>query len=115
MIVANALVGIPLLCINVPIVVVCLAYVGWLSPAVLACGLVFAVLAIAASTSCWARGDAAAPARPGRAGRRWSATSATLIDGFRELKLHRGRREAFLDESPGAGRRGGPRPERRRR
>ena len=31
MLIANALVGVPQLCINVPIVVACLAYVGWLS------------------------------------------------------------------------------------
>jgi putative ATP-binding cassette transporter len=30
-IVAGALVGLPLICINLPVVVACLAYVGWLS------------------------------------------------------------------------------------
>ena len=36
--------------------------------------------------------------RQGRAATCWSATSATLIAGFRELKQHRGRREAFLED-----------------
>ncbi len=45
-IVANALVGIPLICINLPIVIVCLAYVGWLSLPVLISGIAFAVPAI---------------------------------------------------------------------
>ena len=35
-ILANALVGVPHLCINIPIVVACFAYAGWLSPAILA-------------------------------------------------------------------------------
>src|SRR5262249_33654648 len=35
LVVANAFVGIPLLCINLPVVVCCLAYLGWLSIAVL--------------------------------------------------------------------------------
>ena len=34
----------------------------------------------------------------------------TLIGGFRELKLHRGRREAFLAESLEPDHRLGPRP-----
>ena len=32
---SNALIGIPVICINLPIVFACLAYVGWLSPVVL--------------------------------------------------------------------------------
>ena len=75
-IVANALVGIPLLCINLPIVVACLAYVGWLSPAVLACGLVFAALAIAVYAAAGAAGHAPAPASPARGRIAWWLTSA---------------------------------------
>ena len=36
-ILANALVGVPHLCINIPIVIACLAYIGWLSPTIFAC------------------------------------------------------------------------------
>ena len=41
------MVGLPHLCINIPIVIACLVYIGWLSPLILACGVVFAALAIA--------------------------------------------------------------------
>src|SRR5689334_13653207 len=47
-ILAGALVAVPHLCINIPIVVACLAYAGWMSPPILACGVVFAAGAIAA-------------------------------------------------------------------
>jgi putative pyoverdin transport system ATP-binding/permease protein len=94
-IVANALVGIPLICINLPIVLVCLAYVGWLSLPVLISGLLFAAPGIF--------GDKALIAAGVRQLTRARAEQDTLvghfralIDGFRELKIHRPRREAFL-------------------
>src|SRR4051794_13413397 len=46
--VANALVGVPQICINVPIVVACFAFVGWLNPLILLCGAVFAAMAVGA-------------------------------------------------------------------
>src|SRR4051794_10398441 len=48
--VANGIAGIPLLGINLPIVLACLVYVGWLSPPVLVCGLLLTVPAIAVNT-----------------------------------------------------------------
>jgi len=94
-IVADALVGIPLICINLPIVLVCLAYVGWLSPPVLISGLVFAAPAIFSD-----RALIAAGVRQLTRGRAEQDTLVghfrALIDGFRELKIHRPRREAFL-------------------
>lgn len=95
--VANGLAGIPLLGINLPIVLACLVYVGWLSPPVLVCGLLFTVPAIAGDTFlmgrgvrqlAWARAEQDALVGHFR----------SMIDGFRELKLHRSKREAFLDE-----------------
>ncbi len=47
--IANALVGIPHLCINVPILIACLIYIGWLSPLIFVCGVFFAAPAIAIS------------------------------------------------------------------
>ncbi len=95
--IANALVGVPQLCINGPIVLACVAYVGWLSPTLLSFGVVFAVAAIAAFTALSSRG-----VRRLRAARARQVALVghfrTLIDGFRELKLHRGRRGAYLDE-----------------
>ena len=84
-IVANALVGIPLLGINLPIVIVGLAYVGWLSPGVLAAGLVFAALAIA-------------------------VYQATALRGMRRLALARAGQDTLVGSFPHADR-GVPRAE----
>lgn len=95
--VANGIAGIPLLGINLPIVLACLVYVGWLSPPVLVCGILFTVPAIAVNTLLMSHGV-----------RQLTRARAeqdvlvghfrSLIDGFRELKLHQRRREAFLDD-----------------
>ncbi len=86
-ILANALVGVPHLCINIPIVIACLAYIGWLSPTIFAAGVVFAALAIAAYLEALDKGveRGAAPRD------RQDAPVGhfrTAIEGFRELKLH---------------------------
>src|SRR5439155_15492558 len=75
-------------------------YVGWLAPAILGYGIVFAASAIwvYVALSTWG------VARLRRARAEQDALVGhlrTLIDGFRELKLHRGRRESFLDEGLG--------------
>lgn len=98
--VANGLAGIPLIGINLPIVAACLAYVGWLSPPILLCGLAFTVPAIAIDKLLMGRGV-----------RRLTEARAeqdalvghfrAMIDGFRELKIHRARREAFVDDCLG--------------
>ena len=96
--IANAMVGVPHLCINIPIVIACLAYIGWLSPAIFACGVIFAALAIAAYVVLSARGVE----QLRRARARQDALVGyfrALIGGFRELKLHRGRRASYLVES----------------
>jgi putative ATP-binding cassette transporter len=103
-IVANALVGIPQVCVNVPIVVACLVYAGWLSPTVFVCGTVFAALAITAYLAFSAKG--VDHLRSARAGQDVLVGQfRTLIEGFRELKQNRRRREAFLDHGlePSAG------------
>ena len=96
--IANAMVGLPHLCINIPIVIACLVYTGWLAPRSMACGVVFAALAIVAYVIVSARGMKAL-----RQARERQALLVghfrTLIGGFRELKVHRGRREAYLAES----------------
>ena len=55
--VASAIVGVPQLCINVPIVVACLVYIAWLSPMIFAFGVVFAGGAIGAYVILSARGS----------------------------------------------------------
>ena len=98
-IVAETLIGIPLLCINGPIVVVCMAYLGWLSPTVLACGVLLAVPAIVASQLAVA-GRGIRRLRAARQGQdALVGHFRGVIEGFRELKQHRGRREAFVAEA----------------
>ncbi len=97
-ILAGALVGLPHLCINIPIVVACFAYVGWLSPPVFVAGVIFAAAAIAtyvAISSSGLRGLRRARARQDAV----VGHFRTAIGGFRELKQHGGRRRAFLDGS----------------
>jgi putative ATP-binding cassette transporter len=97
-IVTGALIGIPLLCINLPVVLGSLVYIGWLAPPVLICGLIVAVPAIYGYHVLAGRGFR--QLRKAREGQdALVAHFRTLIDGFRELKLHRRRREAFLEES----------------
>ncbi len=96
--VGGALVGVPHLCINLPIVVACLGYIGWLSPTILAFGVIFGVAAMAAHFALAGRGVQAltrARARHDRVVDHFR----TSIGGFRELKLHDGRRAAFLAEA----------------
>lgn len=97
-IVAGALVGIPQVAINIPLVVICLAYTGWLSPVILACGAGFATLAVLAYLTL------ISPAMNHLQGARAAQDALvghfrTLIDGFRELKLHAPRRAAFLSRA----------------
>ena len=96
--IAGAMVGLPHLCINIPIVIACLIYTGWLAPRSLACGLVFATVAIFVYVIVSTRGMKSL-----RRAREQQALLVghfrTLIAGFRELKLHSGRREAYVAES----------------
>jgi putative ATP-binding cassette transporter len=96
--IASAMVGVPHLCINFPIVIACLVYIGCLSLVIIACGVSFAALAIAVYIVLSSRGVK----QLRRARESQDALVGhfrTLIGGFRELKLHRGRRASFADES----------------
>ena len=97
-IVGGALVGIPHVCINLPLIAICLAYTGWLSPMILAFGFGFAALAILAYLGLVS--PAMRQLQAARAGQDVLVGHIrTLIDGFRELKQHRGRGEAFLSRA----------------
>jgi putative ATP-binding cassette transporter len=95
---AAALTAIPPLLINLTVLVGCFVYLGQISPVVLACTLAFTVPAVASHQWLVARG-----------GRLMALARAEhdalaghfrqLVEGFKELKLHRERREAFLEES----------------
>ena len=97
-VVANALAGFPLATLNIAILVICLGYVGWLAPLILAWGGLFA--AIAGVTHHFTTKYGVGQLRAAR-GRQDSLVEhyRTLIGGFRELKQHGPRREAFLAEA----------------
>ena len=93
-IVAGALSGIPLVA-STPVVAACLVYLGWLSPVILVSGAIAAGSAVAAYVTMAAL--AASHLRESRAGQDALVRHfGTLIGGFRELKLHRGRRDALF-------------------
>jgi putative ATP-binding cassette transporter len=96
--IAGAMVGLPHLCINIPIVIACLIYTGWLAPRSIACGMGFATVAIFVYVIVSTRGMKSL-----RRAREQQALLVdhfrTLIAGFRELKLHSGRRQAYVAES----------------
>lgn len=95
-IVAQAISGIPSLCVALVTLACGLGYVGWLSPVAMVGAVVFLILAV---------GSYHALARPARRylheGREDSDNVMRqverMLDGIKELKLHRPRREAFFD------------------
>jgi len=95
--ITQALTYIPLFCINVIVVVGCLAYLGWLSlPALLG---VLAFMAVGVVSYQYATARAMLFHRMGReqSDQLYSHFRA-LTTGTKELKLHRRRSEAFIDE-----------------
>jgi putative pyoverdin transport system ATP-binding/permease protein len=96
-IVSGALAGLPQVCVNGPVVVICAAYVGWLSPLVLACGL--GGVAVAILGHGWLAQSGLRHLKRARASQDALVDHfRSLIGGFRELKANRRRREAFLAE-----------------
>jgi len=94
----TALSAVPLLFINLTVFIGCFLYLAILSRAVLVCSLLFAVPAILSHQWMAGRGFGM------MVGARAEQDSLVghfraLVDGFKELKLHRERRAAFLDES----------------
>ena len=95
--ITRAFMDVPFFCINLTIVLSCLVYLGWLSPAVFGSLLVFLVLGMAGLMLPKRAAD--------RIWRHARDESDTLFEHFRaltgglkELRLHRPRREAFLRE-----------------
>jgi putative ATP-binding cassette transporter len=95
LVIAQAFNFLPLLCINAAVAFCCLAYLGWLSLPVLAVVLAFLVLGAVSYQL-----PAVRAFRHLRAARQEHdvllAHFRGLIEGIKELKLHAGRREAFL-------------------
>lgn len=95
--ITGLLAAVPLLCINSAVVVACLAYMSWLSPTLFVIMLVFLLVGI--TTYLFPLRMAAAKFRAVREEydnlqKQFNA----LIGGAKELKLHRDRRGAFLDD-----------------
>jgi len=94
--IATALTYIPVMCMHCVVVLTCLVYMAWLSWPVFLGVLAFMVLGIAAYRFPFVKGRYYINASR----REWDALFNRfqgLISGAKELKLHRGRREAFLD------------------
>jgi putative pyoverdin transport system ATP-binding/permease protein len=97
-VIANALINVPLLFMNIVIVVGCLIYLGWLSWSVLAGVLGFMVCGVIIYQVLMKR----ALHYVMLTRQQWDVLFKhlrALVEGTKELKLHRRRREAFLSES----------------
>lgn len=93
-----ALSGLPVLFINTTVVLGCFGYLGYLSPAVLGCTVAFAVPAVLGQKALMGRGhELLVGARAEQDA--LSGHFRALIEGFKELKLNRDRRLAFLHDS----------------
>ncbi|HYO62153.1 MAG TPA: cyclic peptide export ABC transporter [Pyrinomonadaceae bacterium] len=93
----NALLLIPLFCINVAVIAGCLVYLCWLSPSAFGLVAAFMLLGVGAFRLAVGRGM--------RFQKRGREETDTLFEHFRaltggtkELKLHRRRREAFVSD-----------------
>lgn len=104
-VIANALMGLPVMAINLAVLTCCLGYVGWMSPTVLAAIIVILVLGAtsyhlivlrAMRSLLRARDEQDDLMKQFRG----------MTDGAKELKLHHGRRRAFVEQllEPACGR-----------
>src|SRR5215471_823268 len=92
----GAISAMPMLCINGAVVAACLAYMGWLSPRLflVMCG----ILVIGVTTYLLPLNRAVRSFRVARDEyNNLQKHFGSLINGSKELKVHRERREAFLD------------------
>jgi putative ATP-binding cassette transporter len=95
--IAGALLGVPILCVNVAILLCCLLYLGWLSPLLLLGVVGFLVVGVLSYQLPVLR----ALGHLHRARQEHEALMKHfrgLTEGVKELKMHRSRREAFLGQ-----------------
>ena len=95
--ISNAVFMVPFLCIDIAIVVGCLIYIAWLSWSVLLMVCVFMVLAIGSCHILLKRGGQLLTLAREEQDRLFKHFRS-LTDGTKELKLHRQRRLAFVEE-----------------
>lgn len=95
--IAESLVALPTICIEGAMVVGCIAYLGWLSPPLL--GMVFVLVLVGGVGFHVAQTRAFAAFRASRDhDDALFAHFRALMDGVKELKLHRRRRDAFFSQ-----------------
>jgi putative ATP-binding cassette transporter len=95
--ISNAVFVIPFLCVDIAVIVGCLAYLGWLSELVFLAVLVFLVLTIAIVQSLIDYAYRFLTQSRDEDDRLYKHFGS-IIDGIKELKLHTSRRQAFLSE-----------------
>lgn len=96
-IITAALLGFPMMCINISIMVGCIVYLGWLSLTVLLTLVAFLVVAVSTVELMQRRAQVILK----QARDEWDHLVEhfrALTEGTKELKVHRRRREAFLRE-----------------
>jgi putative ATP-binding cassette transporter len=96
-VIVNALLRMPLLCINVAIVSGGLLYLGWLSPRLLGVLVVFVIISVVSYVIPQQRANHHINLSRDEFGRLFGHFRS-LVSGAKELKLHRARRGAFIDE-----------------
>jgi putative ATP-binding cassette transporter len=95
--IAGALLGLPIVGVNAAILLCCFAYMGWLSPSLLVGVLGFlAVGVLSYQLPVWSALRQLHQARCDHD--ELMKCFRGLTEGIKELKLHRARREAFLDQ-----------------
>lgn len=95
--IANALVGLPLLCINFAVVATCMLYLWWLAWQVFACVVGFMAFGVLSYYAPLLKGQRYLAASR----RQWDVLFGhfrALTEGVKELKLHRARRGVFLSD-----------------
>jgi putative ATP-binding cassette transporter len=95
--VTNAIVGVPLLCVSLAVVVGCLCYIGFLSLPLLGLVCMFLALGIVGYELPLIKAHKVLRAAR-REGDAMLEHFGALIFGMKELKLHSGRRRAFLED-----------------
>ncbi len=95
--ISYAVFNIPFFCINLALVIGCLAYLGWLSLTVFLVTVVFLFLAIASVQVLLTKAESLLKLSRDQQDRLFKHLGA-VTDGIKELKLHTQRREAFLSE-----------------
>ncbi len=95
--ISNTVITVPFVCINIAIVIACLIYLGWLSKIVFLIGISFMFLGIFSYSLPMMKAMSFLKLAREQEDRLFKHFRS-VIQGTKELKLHRRRRQAFLSE-----------------